>query len=271
MSFKRNKYRLTNSIEVVEYHTARYGAPGQPRSGRTQQTPEAVAKNNQRRKERQCSRMVDKYFNDDDYVLTLTYRVEDRPKDMDECKKHLQKFFRKIKKEYAKRFYDLFWIRNIEVGPRNAWHVHVIMNRIEGADFLIREQWPFGGVFFQFFKNKKAEGEDLGKYMAKSAVSAPDKVSDSSWSHSRNVQPVEPETTVISGQSMNDKPRTPKGYYLDKSSYRDYVNAEGYKIREYTFRRLDPVRVDHRIKRKRKRRSNENSKGNNLSVQRSRR
>lgn len=252
MAFKRLKYRLTNSIEVIEFHTARYGAPGQPRAEKRQQTPEAMAKVNQRNRERRCSRMVEKYFNDDDYVLTLTYRKEDRPENMDECKKHLRKFFAKLKKEYAKRFYELLWIRNIEVGTRGAWHVHVIMNRIDGADFLIRELWPYGGVFFQFYKNRKAEGEDIGKYIAKSQVSAPDKITESSWSHSRNVKPVEPEETVIRGQSMNDRPRVPKGYYLDKNSYHDYVNDEGYRFREYVFRKLRPTKIDHRIRKRRK-------------------
>lgn len=253
MAFKRLRYRLTNSIEVVEYHKGRHGAPGQPRSEKVKQTPEAMAKVNQRNRERKCSRMIDKYFNADDYVLTLTYSVENRPADKAECRAHLQKFFRKLKREYAKRFYELFWIRNIEVGKRGAWHVHVIVNRIEGADFLIKSLWKeHGGVFFQFFQDLKDQGKDLGKYIAKSAVSAPDKIVESSWSHSRNVQPVEPEETVISGQSMNDKPRTPKGYYLDKDSYHDYINSEGYRIREYVFRKLEPVRIDHKIKRKRK-------------------
>lgn len=253
MSFKRRKYRLKNSIEVVEFHTARYGAPGQPRQRTGTQTPEAVQKNNQRIRERKCSRMIDKYFNPDDYVLTLTYRKEDRPADMAECIKHLRKFFAKLKREYAKRFYELFWIRNIEVGTRGAWHVHVVMNRIEGADFLIKDFWKeHGGVFFQFYQDMKDQGKDIGKYIAKNKISAPDKISEASWSHSRNVQPVEPEETVITGQSMNDKPRTPAGYYLDKDSYHDYVNDEGFRFREYVFRKLKPERIDHRIRRRRK-------------------
>ena len=253
MAFKRKKYRLTNSIEVIECHTARYGAPGQPRQKKEKPTKEAVRKNNQRRKERRCSRMVDKYFNEDDYILDLTYRKENRPADMKECVDHLQKFFRKLKREYGKRFYELFWIRNIEVGPRGAWHVHVVMNRIDGADYLIKDLLKeHGGVYFQFYQDTKDRGEDIGAYIAKSEVSAPDKIVESAWSHSRNIEEVEPEETVISGQSMNDKPRTPKGYYLDKNSYHDYVNAEGYRVREYTFRKLKPVRIDHRIRKKRK-------------------
>ena len=255
MAFKRRKYRLRNSIEVMECHTARYGAPGQPRAEKQQLTPEAVRKNNQRNKERKCSRMVDKYFNEDDYVLTLTYRKEDRPANMEECADHLRKFFRKLKREYKKRFYELFWIRNIEVGTRGAWHVHVVMNRIEGADFMIKDLWrEHGGVFFQFYKDMKDQGKDIGKYIAKTEVSAPDKVAESSWSHSRNVQPVEPEETVITGQSMNDKPRTPAGYYLDEASYKDYVNDEGFRFREYVFRKLKPTRIDHRIRKEQRKR-----------------
>ena len=256
MAFKRKKYRLTNSIEVIECHTARYGAPGQPRRKKEKPTEEAVRKNNQRRKERRCARMVDKYFNVDDYILDLTYRKENRPADIEECKKDLREFFRKLKKEYAKRYYELFWIRNIEVGPRGAWHVHVVVNRIDGADFLIKDLWKeHGGVYFQFYQDSKDRGEDIGTYIAKSEVSAPDRIVQSSWSHSRNIKEVEPEETVITGQSMNDKPRTPKGFYLDKNSYHDFVNEEGYRFREYVFRRLDPVRIDHRIKPKRKSRA----------------
>ncbi len=253
MAFKRRKYRLTNCIEVVECHTARYGAPGQPRTPSRKPTPEAVRRNNQRRKERRCSRMVDKYFNEDDYILTLTYRKECRPSGMQECVEHLQKFFRKLKSEYAKRFYELFWIRNIEVGPRGSWHVHVVMNRIEGADYLIKSYWKeHGGVYFQFYSDHKDRGEDIGKYIAKSNISAPDKITESSWSHSRNVKEVEPEETVIFGHSMNDAPRTPKGYYLDKDSYKDYINDEGYRHREYIFRKIDPVRIDHTLKKRKK-------------------
>ena len=68
MAFKRRKYRMTNSIEVIECHAARHGAPGQPRQRKERPTPEAVRKNNQRNRERKCSRMVDKYFNEDDYA-----------------------------------------------------------------------------------------------------------------------------------------------------------------------------------------------------------
>jgi len=62
MAFKRLRYKLTNSIEVMEFHTARYGAPGQPRAEKKAQTPEAMAKVNQRNRERKCSRMIDKYL-----------------------------------------------------------------------------------------------------------------------------------------------------------------------------------------------------------------
>ena len=43
MSYMQKKYRYGNKIEVKQYHTARYGAPGQPRQKKSKPTPEAVA------------------------------------------------------------------------------------------------------------------------------------------------------------------------------------------------------------------------------------
>ena len=65
MAFKRRKYRMTNSIEVIECHAARHGAPGQPRQRKERPTPEAVRKNNQRNRERKCSRMPRKHVQDE--------------------------------------------------------------------------------------------------------------------------------------------------------------------------------------------------------------
>ena len=42
MSYKKKIYRFKNAIEIEEYHTARYGAPGQKRIPKRTVTPEQV-------------------------------------------------------------------------------------------------------------------------------------------------------------------------------------------------------------------------------------
>lgn len=263
----RRKYRMPNTIEVQEFNS--HKCPGDAkRKEKTGETPERMKRNNQKRKERECSRMVEKYFNDDDNVMTLTYAEEKRPKDMQECLKHFQSLVAYLRREYAKRFYELFWIRNVEVGPANAWHIHMIVNRIDGTEFLINDWWTakFGGVYNQYLKNLTAQGADIGQYMAKTPFSTQmeeedqkgqdkkekkpngHRVVQTSWNHSRNIRKVQPEDKIISGHSMHDEPRCPKGWYMDKDSYYEGENADGYPYRTYTFRRIKKRRHDRKMK-----------------------
>ena len=244
----RRTYRMANSIEVVEFNSSKCPGKSAPRRPKTKPTSEAVARNNQRRKQRECSRMVEAYFNRDDGALTLTWKKEKRPKDMKEAIGIFGKFVRWLRREYAKRYYDLFWIRNIEVGPRGAWHVHMIVNRIEGMELLINDWWTenCGGVFIQYLRNWKHQGKDIGEYISKSPRTTKE-VSESSWGHSRNVKKVKPEETKITGHRMNDKPRVPKGWYLDKGTMYSGESIDGYPFRTYTIRRLKPVQIDHRM------------------------
>ena len=243
----RRKYRMRNSIEVCEFNSAKVPGVNRIRRPKEKPTCERIKKNNQRRKQREAARMVEQHFNEDDLVLTLTFRIKDRPVDMEAAKQTFKDFANYMRKEYRKRYYELFWMRNIERGPKNAWHIHVIVNRIEGAEFMIKDYWrKFGGVYFQYLQDKRDEGEDIGEYIAKSPITC-DRVAETSWSHSRNIKKVEGEDTIISGHAMTDKPRVPKGWYLDKESCYEGTNADGYPYRTYTIRRLKKQRIDHRM------------------------
>lgn len=267
----RRKYTMPNTIEVQEFNS--WKCPGdKKRQPKTKPTPERMMRNNQKRKERECSRMVEKYFNADDLVLTLTYREDKRPEDMQACQKDYKDLYTYLKREYGKRLYELFWIRNIEVGPAGAWHIHMIVNRIEGAELIITDWWTsrHGGVMIQYLKNMTAEGADIGAYMAKTAFSSSGeqieadgketgksidrrknnkhRVVETSWSHSRNVKKVDPEDREITGRTMKQEPRAPKGWCLDKSSVYESVTLDGYPYRTYTFRRIEKKQIDHRMK-----------------------
>lgn len=245
----RRKYRMPNSIEVVEFNSSRCPGKNRERRPKTKPTSEAVEKNNQRRKQRECSRMVETYFNEDDGALTLTWAKEKRPADIKEAVKVFNRFVRWLKREYGKRMYELFWIRNIEAGPRGAWHVHMIVNRIDGMELLINSWWTehCGGTYIQYLKNWQAQGKDIGEYISKTKKTT-DKVTETSWGHSRNVKKVPGEDTKITGQRMTDKPRVPKGWYLDENTVFSGENIEGYPFRTYTIRRIKPVKIDHRMK-----------------------
>lgn len=239
---------MRNTIEVQEFNSAKCPGGHKPRRPKTEQTPERVARNNQRRKQREAARMVEEYFNEDDLVLTLTFRKECRPADMEEAKGMFKKLYTYLKREYAKRYYELLWMRNIEVGPKGGWHIHLIVNRIEGAEFLIKDFWrQYGGVYVQYLQDLRDQGKDIGEYISKAPITC-DRITESNWSHSRNIHKVPGEDKVISGHRMTDKPRVPKGWYLDKNSCYEGMNADGYPYRTYTLRRIQKQRADHRMK-----------------------
>ena len=247
----RRKYRMANTIEVVEFNSSKCPGKSMPRRPKEKPTSEAVKKNNQRRKQRECSRMVEKYFNDDDLALTLTWSAEKRPESMKEAVKIFGQLARYLKREYGKRLYELFWIMNIEKGPRGGWHVHLLVNRIDGAEHMINSWWTAkcGGVFQQYYHNWEEQGKDIGEYISKTKESS-DEVVETSWGHSRTVQKVPPEETVITRQRMTDRPRVPKGWYLVKDSEYSGETIHGYPFRTYKIRRLKPVKISHNMSKK---------------------
>lgn len=162
----RKMYRFKNFIEVEEYHDGRYGAPGEKRQKKKKPTPEQMEKVNQMNREKRIRWRLREYFKENDYFTVLTYRKSDRPPDMEKAKKDFKKFIRKIRDWYKNKGYELFWMRNIERGTKGAWHIHLIINRIEGTDIMLSKAWPYGKVVNQLMYEKGGFA-DLAAYIAK--------------------------------------------------------------------------------------------------------
>ena len=145
MGTKREEYRLRGGdiLEIREFHDGRYGAPGQRREKKKKPTEEQMRQANEREKIRRCQLRMMTYFHEGDCLATLTYRQDKRPPNMNEALKDFQKAIRKVRKEYQKRGYEVFWIRNIERGTKGAWHIHIVLNEIgDTASILQRRFLP---------------------------------------------------------------------------------------------------------------------------------
>ena len=149
MAIKKKTYSFRGGdiIDTEEYHDGKYGAPGEKRIKRKKATPEEMERVNKRNKEKRCRQRMLTYFREGDLFATLTYKVEERPPDMASAKKDFSKFIRKIRTEYKKRDVELYWIRNIEMGTRGAWHIHLIVNNTGDTASLIQKVWEHGGVY----------------------------------------------------------------------------------------------------------------------------
>lgn len=239
MGFLKKTWRFRNAIEVIEYHTARYGAPGQGRVKRKKPTPEEMEKVNQRNRERVARHRLREHFEVNDYLVTLTYKKDLRPPDMETAKQHFGKeFLKAIRREYRKKGYEVKWLRNIEVGTKNGWHIHVVINRIPDADLILRKAWKYGKVDI---RHLEADGEfrDLAAYITKTPKTD-NRLRETSYSHSRNLPVPEPEKKEYHRWKTWKDIKVPEGYYLDKNAFYEGINpVTGHRIRSYTLIRLE--------------------------------
>lgn len=237
MAYRKNIYRSLNAVDYEEYHDGRYGAPGERRKPRQKATPEQVEKVNQYTRERKARWMIRLYFDIDDYFLTLTYAKDKRPDDMDQAKSDFEKFCRKVRYQYRKRGQPFYWMRNIEVGKRGAWHVHLIVNRITDTDLIINKAWPHGRVQYKMMY-KDGEFRALAKYITKTPKTDK-RLNESDWSHSRNMPLPEPEKKIYKKWKTWGKIRIPKGWQLDPETLVEGENpVTGYRYRRYTLIRI---------------------------------
>lgn len=231
MSYCKKLYRIGNVIDVSEYHTARYGAPGQKRQKKDKATPEEMEKANQRTKTRKAWHKILANFTKGDYYITLTYRPAARPEDMQQAKKDFGAFMRIVRREYRKRGSDVKWIRNIEVGSRGAWHVHMIINAIRGGLDIIANAWKHGWI--------KSEGmyEDgrykkLASYITK-GPRTDQRLKESNYSSSRNLITPVPQVKHYLHYKTWRTIRIPKGYHLEGEVEEGINPWTGYPFRNY--------------------------------------
>lgn len=236
MAYQKNIFWFRNAIEVEEYHSARYGAPGQKRIKKKKKTPEQMERINQLNKEKRARRKLRQHFRTNDYFADLTYKKEERPQDMREAKKQFSDFLKKVRREYKKRGYELKWMRNIEVGTKNGWHIHLVINRIPDTDLILKAAWKHGRVVNELLY-EKGEFRDLAAYITKTPKTDP-RLRESDYSASRNLPIPEPKKKTYRRWKTWKNVKVPKGFYLDKDSFYEGRNPAGYKCRYYTLLRV---------------------------------
>lgn len=219
----RKIYKFENAIEIEEHVAGLFGAPGQRRRRKTMVSTEAVAAHNQRIKTTRCRRKLRAHFRKHDYMVTLTYKKDLRPVDMDEAKDDLRRFLRKLRAAYKRLGTDLKWIANIEVGTRGAWHVHMVINRTEGADIAIRDAWKHGRVNFQLL-HEQGEYRDLAAYLTKTPATDP-RLREACYKCARGLEIPEPVRVTHRGRfAPLALVGPPEGWHVDQESYYEGEN-----------------------------------------------
>ena len=233
MAYIKKEWRFKNAIEVELFHSGKYGAPGQKRAKKSKPTPEQIEKRNQYNREKIARHKLREHFHVSDYFVTLTYQKEKRPQNMEECKADFAKFIRKIRTGYRKKGKELKWIRNIEVGSRGAWHIHLVVNRIDGTDVMIQEAWQHGKATIELMY-AKGEFKRLAAYITKTPRTEK-RLVESDYSSSRNLPVREPIIKRYLYYRTWKDIKIPDGYVLDEESVHEGINPfTGYQYRIYT-------------------------------------
>lgn len=236
--YERTKVYFDGSIEVMEKHTGKYGAPGMKRTKRKKPTPEQMAKQNQWKKERDVRWLLKTNFGEHDYWITLTYRIGERPPSLEAAKVQIQKFLRQMRTWYKKQGEEMKYIVITEYGSRGGVHHHLVVNRINGADIEMSKKWIYGNLQFTLLY-LRGEFRKLANYIAKQAEE--DSAIKEKWySRSRNLQKPKMEKQVMRRKTFAQDPFVPKGFYLEKDSLCSGTNPiTGHPYRYYTLIKIN--------------------------------
>lgn len=246
---KTYTFRKGEIIDIEEYPEGKYGAPGRKREKKKKLTKEQMEKVNQANKERRCRHLLLEYFRSGDTFNTLTYEPKQRPQDMKGAMKDFAAAIRIVRREYRKRGYELFWIRNIEKGTRGAWHIHIVLNQIDDTQSILKKAWKKGGIFTETIRDSEklydSDFTKLAAYLTKDEKTVEIKadgtrgkprIAQASYSRSRNMEVKQPKKDKLVRWKSTPKPK--KGYYIARI-YEGENPYTGYKYRRYTMIRLN--------------------------------
>lgn len=233
--------------EVSKYHSYRAPVKGERRGRRVNRTNQSQIQINLRRAAKELRRLMNANFTDDDYLVTLDYRVDDRPLNSAGMQNDMKLFLQRLRRRYKKNEAVLKYIYVRERGKKGAAHIHIMISRCGQANIgdLLKECWTKGGVhidplnsdgqyvkianYFLKYANKtiETEGEQMGK----------------KWYPSRNLQrPVAKKEIIRGVNSFYEVAHEEKGYYIEKDSVLAGQTADGYDYFSYTLHKINKTR-----------------------------
>ena len=256
MAYRKTTIKTKCSLEITESFTNRCRPPGRKREKKRNPTPEAMERANQRRRERKNLILMRNNFEVGDCYQTHTWSPDCRPPDMEEAKRQISNFWKRVRRRYEKYGQELKYMANIEVGARGAWHIHIVVNEVKDsngigiAPSILRDCWPYGSV--KDTKRLREQGmfRDLSAYLIKNEKTDPEKCQMAKAMHSQNLIMPEEEVKTYSRRQVLDRTgawkeiRIPEGYCLEPDSLYEGVNLyTGFPYRTYALLKLPEGRT----------------------------
>lgn len=239
--YEKVEYDMGWMIDVENRYPWKWGAPGMKRQPKRKRTPEDIAKQNRRNREKYMQRLIITNFKKGDWHLVLKYRPEEQPETWEEAKKRVKKFIDKMRAKYKKAEIPFKWIMITERGKRGqAFHHHLIIEDITesiNTVKLVKELWKYGNTWWTDLY-EAGEYKKLAEYMVKKETK--DEDGWCNYSRSRNLVKPKKKKRPVHRKKWADEPKPKKGYYIIKDSIVNGTNpVTGYPYQHYSMRRLE--------------------------------
>lgn len=216
------------AIFCYKYYSTRYRKRCN-RSGKRSSTKEQQRAINKRLAAHKRLWTICNNFKRSDYFITLTYRRDARPDDIETAIRcagaALARLSRILKRHGVKLSYYLM----TERGTKGAVHHHVLIrNNFDLGLMFSKKIWKHGAV--QVKDIYTSSMLQLGKYFLKGDSAE----SEKRYSQSRDVIAPKPKVEVIKAAKWHKKPRVKKGYEI--TDLVDGISAGfGFPYQEYIF------------------------------------
>ena len=232
--------------EVSKYHSARFPGrvKGEQRGKRVEASQETQRRINQRLAAKRLRWLLNANFQDGDYLLTFTYRPEERPSDSKEMGKDISRSIRKLRRFFDRHGAEMKYVYVKEIGKRGAAHIHMVLNRCGDGSItdILRECWDKGYVKVELLGSNgqyAAVAEYFIKY-AEKTVETEGKLTGKRWNPSRNLVHPKPVKKVIRNvRSFYTAVKVPAGYYLEPDSVLQGFTREGFDYFSYSLHKID--------------------------------
>lgn len=259
MGYEKRIYEAPNHIEYEFLYTGEYGSKGEKKK-KEKPTELKIKQYNQWQQEKRVRRLLQLNFFEDDYWVCLQYRQHTK-KDIEEVKKDVRRFIRRLKTLYRRQGKELKFIYRIEIGKQGGVHVHFISNRVSDTDLLLKDAWKRAsnetGVIDLRMAYEEGGFEKLAAYITKDATEEIQgqlkfNIADEqakkvfTVSTSRNLIRPEPEKRKYKHWTMRklltDGPKPSEGFHIETDSIEIRVNPyTGYTHYCYRESRIKPI------------------------------
>jgi hypothetical protein len=123
--YREKIYKTGEYLEAEIYPVFHQGGGKSRRKARYKPTSAMQARLNQRRAERELTRLLNENFKDEDYELTLTFTDEYLPEVYDDALRMAVNYMRRVKRLYTKK--GITDLKYVIVPGGGRYHFHIVM------------------------------------------------------------------------------------------------------------------------------------------------